>query len=266
MRSVYFEAYVGAIAAVGRDPARGHSVSVKLSALHSRYETAQAAKCVPELSDMLRQLAQSAASLGVQLTVDAEEAARLEMSLDIIERVAQDPALKGWDGLGMAVQAYSKRARPVIAWANALGQATARIMQVRLVKGAYWDSEIKHAQERGLTDFPLFTRKPATDVSYLACARDMFDASNIRPALATHNALTVATILQWAGNSRDFEFQRLHGMGEGLFERIVRAEGYHCRTYAPVGGHRDLLAYLVRRLLENGAEQQLCASTGRSVD
>jgi len=142
----YFEAYVGAIAAVGRDPARGHSVSVKLSALHPRYETAQAAKCVPELSDMLRQLAQSAASLGVQLTVDAEEAARLEISLDIIERVAQDPALKGWDGLGMAVQAYSKRARPVIAWANALGQATARIMQVRLVKGAYWDSEIKHAQ------------------------------------------------------------------------------------------------------------------------
>nr|WP_315457205.1 L-glutamate gamma-semialdehyde dehydrogenase [uncultured Sphingorhabdus sp.] len=249
----YFEAYVGAIAAVGRDPARGHSVSVKLSALHPRYETAQAAHCVPELSDMLRQLAQSAASLGVQLTIDAEEAARLEMSLDIIKRVAQDPALKGWDGLGMAVQAYSKRARPVIGWANALGQSTSRIMQVRLVKGAYWDSEIKHAQERGLTDFPLFTRKPATDVSYLACARDMFDASHIRPALATHNALTVATILQWAGDSRDFEFQRLHGMGEGLFERIVREEGYHCRTYAPVGGHRDLLAYLVRRLLENGA-------------
>jgi RHH-type proline utilization regulon transcriptional repressor/proline dehydrogenase/delta 1-pyrroline-5-carboxylate dehydrogenase len=249
----YFESYAAAIAAVGRNAGRGHSISVKLSALHPRYETAQSATCVPELADMITQLARSAASLGVQLTIDAEEAARLEMSLDIIERVARDRELRGWDGLGMAVQAYSKRARPVIAWANALGHVTSRIMQVRLVKGAYWDSEIKHAQERGLTDFPLFTRKPATDVSYLACAKDMFEAAKIRPAFATHNALTVATILQWAGDNRDFEFQRLHGMGEGLFERLVREEGYQCRTYAPVGGHRDLLAYLVRRLLENGA-------------
>ena len=249
----YFEAYLNAIAAVGKNAARGHSISVKLSALHPRYETAQAASCVPELADMVRQLAAKAASLNVQLTIDAEEAARLEMSFDIIERVARDPALNGWDGLGMAVQAYSKRARPTIAWANALGAETKRIMQVRLVKGAYWDSEIKHAQERGLSDFPLFTRKPATDVSYLACARDMFDARNIRPALASHNALTIATIIQWAGDRRDFEFQRLHGMGEGLFERLVQEQGYHCRTYAPVGGHRDLLAYLVRRLLENGA-------------
>ena len=249
----YFQAYVGAIAAVGKKAERGHSVSVKLSALHPRYETAQAAKCVPELAEMVRQLARSAAALGVQLTIDAEEAARLEMSFDIIQAVARDPALRGWDGFGMAVQAYSKRARPTVAWANAVGAATNRMMQVRLVKGAYWDSEIKHAQERGLSDFPLFTRKPATDVSYLACVRDMFAAANIRPAFASHNALTVATILQWAGDRRDFEFQRLHGMGEGLFERLVRDEGYHCRTYAPVGGHRDLLAYLVRRLLENGA-------------
>lgn len=249
----YFQSYAGAIAAVGKNAARGHSVSVKLSALHARYETAQASNCVPELAEMVCELARSAASMGVQLTVDAEEAARLEMSFDIIETVARDPALSGWDGLGMAVQAYSKRARPTIAWANALGASTKRIMQLRLVKGAYWDSEIKHAQERGLSDFPLFTRKPATDVSYLACARDMFAAANIRPAFATHNALTVATLLEWAGDSRDFEFQRLHGMGEGLFERLVREEGYHCRTYAPVGGHRDLLAYLVRRLLENGA-------------
>ena len=249
----YFASYSNAIAAVGKNAIRGHSVSVKLSALHPRYETAQAAKCVPELAEMIGELARSAASLGVQLTIDAEEAARLEMSFDIIERIARDPALNGWDGLGMAVQAYSKRARPTIAWADALGAATKRIMQVRLVKGAYWDSEIKHAQERGLSDFPLFTRKPATDVSYLACARDMFAADNIRPAFATHNALTVATLLQWAGDRRDFEFQRLHGMGEGLFERLVREDGYHCRTYAPVGGHRDLLAYLVRRLLENGA-------------
>lgn len=249
----YFQSYVAAVASVGRNAARGHSVSVKLSALHPRYETAQSAKCVPELSEMVRALARSASSLGVQLTIDAEEAARLEMSLDIIETVARDPELRGWDGLGMAVQAYSKRARPVLAWADALGRETKRIMQVRLVKGAYWDSEIKHAQEQGLTDFPLFTRKAATDVSYLACAKDMFAAGNIRPAFATHNALTVATILQWAGKERDFEFQRLHGMGEGLFERLVREDGYHCRTYAPVGGHRDLLAYLVRRLLENGA-------------
>ncbi len=249
----YFQSYVGAITAVGKKVDRGHSVSVKLSALHPRYETAQAATCVPELAEMVRELARSAASLGVQLTIDAEEAARLEMSFDIIEAVARDPALSGWDGLGMAVQAYSKRARPTIAWANAVGDSTKRIMQVRLVKGAYWDSEIKHAQERGLTNFPLFTRKPATDVSYLACARDMFAAASIRPAFATHNALTVATLLEWAGDNRDFEFQRLHGMGEGLFERLVREEGYHCRTYAPVGGHRDLLAYLVRRLLENGA-------------
>jgi RHH-type transcriptional regulator, proline utilization regulon repressor / proline dehydrogenase / delta 1-pyrroline-5-carboxylate dehydrogenase len=249
----YFAAYQNAIAAVGSNAARGHSVSVKLSALHPRYETAQAARCVPELAEMLTSLARQAATAGVQLTVDAEEAARLEMSLDIIEAVARDPSLKGWDGFGMAVQAYSKRARPVVAWANALGEETGRIMQVRLVKGAYWDSEIKWAQERGLPGFPLFTRKASTDVSYLACARDMLAASHIRPAFASHNALTVATILEWAGASRDFEFQRLHGMGQGLFEQLVREDGYHCRIYAPVGGHRDLLAYLVRRLLENGA-------------
>jgi RHH-type transcriptional regulator, proline utilization regulon repressor / proline dehydrogenase / delta 1-pyrroline-5-carboxylate dehydrogenase len=249
----YFDAYKGAIAAVGKRADRGHSISVKLSALHPRYETAKAVSCVPELAAMLAELAQSAADLGVQLTVDAEEAARLEMSLDIIQAVARAPELKGWDGFGMAVQAYSKRARPVIAWADALGRETARIMQVRLVKGAYWDSEIKWAQERGLSDYPLFTRKAATDVSYLACSKDMLAATNIRPAFASHNALTVGTILEWAGASRDFEFQRLHGMGEGLFERLVRDEGYHCRIYAPVGGHRDLLAYLVRRLLENGA-------------
>ena len=249
----YFASYENAIAAVGKNAGRGHSISVKLSALHPRYETAQAARCVPELADMLLRLAVQASAAGVQLTVDAEEAARLEMSLDIIERVARAPTLVGWDGFGMAVQAYSKRARAVTAWADALGAQTQRTMQVRLVKGAYWDTEIKYAQERGLADFPVFTRKAATDVSYLACARDMLAAKNIRPAFATHNALTVSTILIWAGDTRDFEFQRLHGMGEGLFEGLVRDHGYQCRTYAPVGGHRDLLAYLVRRLLENGA-------------
>jgi RHH-type proline utilization regulon transcriptional repressor/proline dehydrogenase/delta 1-pyrroline-5-carboxylate dehydrogenase len=153
----------------------------------------------------------------------------------------------------MAVQAYGKRARPTIAWADALGAATGRRISVRLVKGAYWDSEIKRTQEQGLADYPLFTRKASTDVSYLACAKDMLAAKNIYPAFATHNALTVATLLEWAGASRDFEFQRLHGMGEGLYETLVRDQGYHTRIYAPVGGHRDLLAYLVRRLLENGA-------------
>ena len=249
----YFDAYAGAIEAVGRDPAAGHSVSVKLSALHPRYEVGQWDRCVPALTEMLEALAVQAADKGIALTVDAEESERLEMSLEIIEAVARLPRLKGWDGYGMAVQAYGKRCRAVIAYADELGQATGRRMNVRLVKGAYWDSEIKRTQEAGLSDYPLFTRKAATDVSYLACARDMLDAKGIEPAFASHNALTVATIVAWAGDSRDFEFQRLHGMGEGLYERLVREDGYKCRIYAPVGGHRDLLAYLVRRLLENGA-------------
>jgi RHH-type transcriptional regulator, proline utilization regulon repressor / proline dehydrogenase / delta 1-pyrroline-5-carboxylate dehydrogenase len=245
----YFEAYFDAIKAVGRDPKAGNSISVKLSALHPRYEVGQYDKCVPELTDMLAQLASEACSQNIALTVDAEESERLEMSLDIIGGVAKRPELKGWDGFGMAVQGYGKRCRAVVAWADQLG----RPMHVRLVKGAYWDSEIKRTQVEGLSDYPLFTRKAATDVSYLACARDMLDAKNVVPAFASHNALTVATILEWAGKSRNFEFQRLHGMGEGLYERLVREQGYHCRIYAPVGGHRDLLAYLVRRLLENGA-------------
>ena len=254
----YFESYKAAI----RDTAKAakanhitdrHSVSVKLSALHPRYETAHAATAVPALIEMVSELARSAAASGIGLTVDAEESERLMMSLDIIEAVARLPELKGWDGFGMAVQGYGKRARAVIGWAQALGADTGQRLTVRLVKGAYWDSEIKRTQEAGLSDYPLFTRKAATDVSYLACAHDMLAAPNLYPAFATHNALTVATILEWAGASRDFEFQRLHGMGEGLFERLVREDGYKCRTYAPVGGHRDLLAYLVRRLLENGA-------------
>jgi RHH-type proline utilization regulon transcriptional repressor/proline dehydrogenase/delta 1-pyrroline-5-carboxylate dehydrogenase len=245
----YFNAYTDAIDAVGRDPAAGHSISVKLSALHPRYEVTQYDRCVPELTQMLEALAVQAAGKGIALTVDAEESERLEMSLDIIGTVAALPSLKGWDGFGMAVQSYGKRARLVVDWANNLD----RLMNVRLVKGAYWDSEIKRTQVEGLSDYPLFTRKAATDVSYLAVARDMLEAKNIRPAFASHNALTVATLLEWAGSDRDFEFQRLHGMGEGLYERLVREQGYHCRIYAPVGGHRDLLAYLVRRLLENGA-------------
>jgi len=245
----YLQSYANAIEAVGNDAAAGHSISVKLSALHPRYEVAKWNECVPALTGMLEALAVQAAGKGIALTVDAEESERLEMSLDIIGTVASLPSLKGWDGFGMAVQAYGKRARPVVQWANDRG----RVMNVRLVKGAYWDSEIKRTQVEGLSDYPLFTRKAATDVSYLAVAKDMLEAENIRPAFASHNALTVATIVEWAGNARDFEFQRLHGMGDGLYERLVREHGYHCRIYAPVGGHRDLLAYLVRRLLENGA-------------
>ncbi|MEA3053500.1 MAG: RHH-type transcriptional regulator, proline utilization regulon repressor / proline dehydrogenase [Sphingomonadales bacterium] len=249
----YFRSYEDAIRAVGKVAERGHSISVKLSALHPRYEVAQYERCVPSLIGQVEALAVLAKDSGIAFTVDAEESERLEMSLDIIEAVAGLPSLKGWDGLGMAVQAYGKRCRPTIAWADAVGAATGRRIAVRLVKGAYWDSEIKRTQEQGLSDYPLFTRKASTDVSYLACARDMLAAKNIFPAFATHNAVTVATILEWAGASRDFEFQRLHGMGEGLYETLVREQGYHTRIYAPVGGHRDLLAYLVRRLLENGA-------------
>ncbi|HEX8535377.1 MAG TPA: bifunctional proline dehydrogenase/L-glutamate gamma-semialdehyde dehydrogenase PutA [Allosphingosinicella sp.] len=249
----YYRAYEDAIHAVGRHAKEGHSISVKLSALHPRYEVAQYERCVPALTEQVEALAALAKRYGIAFTIDAEESERLDMSLDIIGSIAGLPALKGWDGLGMAVQAYGKRCRPTLAWADAIGAATGRRIAVRLVKGAYWDSEIKHTQEQGLSDYPLFTRKAATDVSYLACAKDMLRAKNIYPAFATHNALTVATILEWAGDSRDFEFQRLHGMGEGLYESLVREQGYHTRIYAPVGGHRDLLAYLVRRLLENGA-------------
>jgi RHH-type proline utilization regulon transcriptional repressor/proline dehydrogenase/delta 1-pyrroline-5-carboxylate dehydrogenase len=249
----YYRAYEDAIRAVGRVPAEGHSISVKLSALHPRYEVAQYDRCVPALIEQVEALATLAAGLGIPFTIDAEETERLEMSLDIIETVAGLPSLKGWDGLGMAIQAYGKRARPVVAWADALGAKTKRRIAARLVKGAYWDTEIKRTQEQGLCEYPLFTRKAATDVSYLACARDMLAAKNIYPAFATHNALTVSTLLEHAGDARDFEFQRLHGMGEGLYEGLVRDQGYHTRIYAPVGGHRDLLAYLVRRLLENGA-------------
>ncbi|HYI64041.1 MAG TPA: L-glutamate gamma-semialdehyde dehydrogenase [Allosphingosinicella sp.] len=249
----YYQSYEDAIRAVGKVASEGHSISVKLSALHPRYEVAQHERCVPSLIGQVEALATLAAKLGIHFTIDAEETERLEMSLDIIAAVAGLPALKGWDGLGMAIQAYGKRARPIVAWADALGAKTGRKIAARLVKGAYWDTEIKRTQEQGLSDYPLFTRKAATDVSYLACARDMLAAKHIYPAFATHNALTVATLLEWAGESRDFEFQRLHGMGEGLYESLVRDQGYHTRIYAPVGGHRDLLAYLVRRLLENGA-------------
>ncbi len=256
---VYMEAYRQAVTAVGAEDAGGgdvfarDSVSVKLSALHPRYEPFQAGRAVPELTGRLIELARLAKAGGVGLTVDAEESERLEMSLDIIAGAARDPSLAGWDGLGLAVQAYQRRAPAVIDWADALAADSNRRLMVRLVKGAYWDTEIKRGQERGLSDYPVFTRKSATDVSYMACARALLAARGLFPAFATHNALTVATVMEWAGKRRDFEFQRLHGMGDGLYEGLMAKESVAVRVYAPVGGYRDLLAYLVRRLLENGA-------------
>ncbi|HEX2494510.1 MAG TPA: bifunctional proline dehydrogenase/L-glutamate gamma-semialdehyde dehydrogenase PutA [Steroidobacter sp.] len=258
----YFSAYAKAIAAIaatakGAAIEEAPSISVKLSALFPRYEYSQRARVLEELTPRLHSLALAARAGGVALTVDAEEAERLELSLEVIERAARSPDLFGWNGLGLAVQAYQKRALDVIAWLRELAEATEQRLNVRLVKGAYWDSEVKRAQERGLSGYPVLTRKVNTDVSYIACARALIDAGpNIYPQFATHNAQTVATVLELAGAAgRKFEFQRLHGMGEELYEQILAEKGLDaaCRVYAPVGSHEDLLPYLVRRLLENGA-------------
>lgn len=255
----YMDAYRRAIQAVGAEGAgfgdvfARDSVSVKLSALHPRYEPFQAGRAVPELAGRLIELSRLAKAGNVGLTVDAEESERLEMSLSIVEAAARDPSLNHWEGLGLAIQAYQKRAPAVVAWAGDLARSAHRRLMVRLVKGAYWDTEIKRAQERGVEDYPVYTRKSGTDVSYMACAHALLDDDHLFPAFATHNALTAATVLEWAGDRRDFEFQRLHGMGDGLYESLMAERGVAVRVYAPVGGYRDLLAYLVRRLLENGA-------------
>ena len=228
-------------------------ISIKLSALHPRYEEEQRDRVLCELSETFLELTVAACDAGIGVTVDAEEAERLDLSLDVMAKVLSSSELRGYEQFGFAVQAYQKRARPLIDWAEALAERLDRRLHIRLVKGAYWDTEIKRAQERGLDGYPVFTRKAATDVSYLACARALLDAHGIFPAFATHNALTVATILEWAGPRRDFEFQRLFGMGGGLYEALMAEDGPPCRIYAPVGAHRDLLAYLARRLLENGA-------------
>jgi RHH-type transcriptional regulator, proline utilization regulon repressor / proline dehydrogenase / delta 1-pyrroline-5-carboxylate dehydrogenase len=257
----YLKSYEYAVNAIGRAAQglaefEGPSISVKLSAIHPRYQFAQAERAVREVGDRLLGLARKAKAVGIGLTVDAEEADRLDLSLDIIEAVSRDPSLKGWDGFGLAVQAYQKRARPLVDWLAEVARSSGRRLNVRLVKGAYWDTEIKRGQERGLDGYPVFTRKTATDVSYVACAKALLAARDaFYPQFATHNALTLATVLELAGNRRDFEFQRLHGMGEALYAQIVGAEklGIACRVYAPTGSHEDLLPYLVRRLLENGA-------------
>ncbi len=254
----YYEAYTSAIAAVGaanagRGPVLGPGVSVKLSALHPRFEFAQRDRILREMVPRLQALGTAAKDAGIGLTVDSEEADRLDLTLDVFAAVAADPALRGWDGLGLAVQAYRKSALPLLDWLAALAKSNRRRIMVRLVKGAYWDTEIKRAQEGGFADYPVFTRKAATDVSYLACVKRLAgESTGFYPQFATHNAYSVAAVLELMGLRRDFEFQRLHGMGEALYAEIVGEEA-PCRVYAPVGGHEDLLAYLVRRLLENGA-------------
>ncbi|MFT5481662.1 MAG: RHH-type proline utilization regulon transcriptional repressor/proline dehydrogenase [Halieaceae bacterium] len=260
----YFQSYLNAIiaigsAAAGRGPLESPGISVKLSAIHPRYEYSHRDRVMAELVPRLKTLALAARAQDIGFTVDAEEADRLDLSLDVIEAVYSDSQLSGWEGFGLAVQAYQKRAPFVIDWAVALARRVGRKIMVRLVKGAYWDSEIKWSQIEGYSDYPVFTRKPSTDLCYQACARSLLAARDaLYPQFATHNAYTVATILELdreaVGKPRQgYEFQRLHGMGEALYDQVLKAEYVACRIYAPVGEHADLLAYLVRRLLENGA-------------
>jgi RHH-type transcriptional regulator, proline utilization regulon repressor / proline dehydrogenase / delta 1-pyrroline-5-carboxylate dehydrogenase len=255
----YFEAYRSAIGAIGAAAAPGRvfdkpNISVKLSALHPRYEFAKRERVLKDLTPKLLALAKLARSEDIGLTVDAEESDRLELSLDLIEAVFSDAALDGWEGFGIAVQAFQKRGPFVIDWLEALARKVGRKLCVRLVKGAYWDTEVKRAQEQGLAGYPCFTRKANTDVAFLACARRLLAARDVfYPMLATHNAHTVAAARAYAGDEQGYEFQRLHGMGEALYQVVKEDLAIPCRVYAPVGSHEDLLPYLVRRLLENGA-------------
>lgn len=265
----YFASYTAAIDAIGRSAGNDRlpnrpGISVKLSALHPRYDATNHERVLSELVPKVVALARQAKGYDLNFTVDAEEADRLELSLDVIDAVFADASLDGWDGFGLAIQAYQKRASAVIDHIGRLAETHSRRMMVRLVKGAYWDTELKRAQERGLPDYPVFTRKAMTDLNYEACAAQLLKLRpRIIPQFATHNALTVATVAEMAGNAEGFEFQRLHGMGEALYEKLLREnEGYACRTYAPVGGHQDLLAYLVRRLLENGANSSFVSASG----
>lgn len=257
----YFQAYQDAITAIGKAShnkgvIEGPGISVKLSALHPRYEFAKRETVVAEVTARLRTLTLQAKAANIGLTVDAEEAERLDISLDIMEAVFCDPALDGWEGFGLAVQSYQKRAWYVLDWLIELAHKQKRRFMVRLIKGAYWDAEIKMAQVKGLAGYPVFTRKAATDVSFLACAKKILEHPEAFYAqFATHNAYSLAAILEMANGRKDFEFQCLHGMGYTLYDQVVGEKHFNipCRVYAPVGGHKDLLAYLVRRLLENGA-------------
>ena len=259
----YFDAYFDAIGKIGAGPQgaaedifAAPSISVKLSALHQRYSYEQRDRVLAELAPWVAELAEHAKASGIALTIDAEEADRLELSLEVFAQVMRGAKLNDYDGFGLAVQTYQRRATDVIKFLESLGKETGRRIPVRLVKGAYWDTEIKLGQEQGLESYPVFTRKVHTDVSFLASARQSLAAGEtLYPQFATHNAHTLASILHYAGSRRDYEFQRLHGMGEQLYSEVIDPDklGRPCRVYAPVGSHEDLLPYLVRRLLENGA-------------
>lgn len=255
----YFLSYSDAISKIAKyansaEPHKNHGISIKLSALHPRYETTNKERVLKELVPRVAALAQTAKAANIPLAIDAEEADRLDLSLDVIEAVLSNPGLKDWDGFGVVVQAYSKRCPKVLDWLYELTKVLDYKISVRLVKGAYWDAEIKNAQILGINDYPVFTRKESTDISYLSCAKQLLSmADRIYPQFATHNAHTVTAIEAIADKSTDFEFQRLHGMGESLHEICRQSDQRQRRIYAPVGIHKDLLAYLVRRLLENGA-------------
>ena len=255
----YFNAYRDSITEIAKqvksgDPRKNPGISIKLSALHPRYEISQQQRVITELVESTSTLAKQARHANIGLNIDAEESYRLDLSLDVIEKVLSDPELAGWDGFGVVVQAYSKRAGYVLDWLYALAEKLDRKIMVRLVKGAYWDTEIKRSQVEGLQSFPVFTHKQFTDVSYICCSKKLLGMTDrIYPQFATHNAHSVAAIVEMATDNSQFEFQRLHGMGESLYEQVRKNSNVHCRIYAPVGPHKDLLAYLVRRLLENGA-------------
>jgi len=256
----YYASYLQTIEAIGRTAVatalqERPSISIKLSALHPRFEWRKRARVLRELTPLVIELAAAAKKYNIGFTIDAEESERLDLTLDIFTELLQEPSLDAWDGLGLAVQAYQKCARQVLAYLIDLARHTRRKISVRLVKGAYWDTEIKFAQEKGLRGYPVFTRKAATDLSYVACAKQLLAATDvIYPQFATHNAYTAAVILELA-KGLEFEFQSLHGMGEELYANIVGAEHMNipCRIYAPVGHYQYLFGYLVRRLLENGA-------------
>jgi len=255
----FTQAYADAIEYLSKhsndaDVRNNPGISIKLSALFPRYELTHKPAVMDVLVKRLRDLVMLAANANMGLNIDAEEAARLDLSLDIIQEVLSDQRLVGWDGFGVVVQAYGKRAAPVLDWLYALSDTLDRKIMVRLVKGAYWDTEIKLAQVEAMTDFPVFTKKCASDVSYIACARKLLDMSDrIYPQFATHNAHSVHAVLEMAEPGQNYEFQRLHGMGGALYDHLMDGHDVRCRIYAPVGIHDDLLAYLVRRLLENGA-------------
>lgn len=257
----YLESYRDAIEAIGaskkpEDIFAAPSISVKLSALHPRFEYSQQRRVIREIVPRVLALAQLAMANQIALTLDTEEADRLMMTMDVFSKVLQDPSLKGWNGLGLALQTYQKRAFALIDWLAELSRRTGQRIPIRLVKGAYWDAEIKHAQVEGYSGYPVFTRKANTDISFIACTKKVLaNRQAFYPQFATHNAHTIAIITELAGDRLDYEFQRLHGMGEDLYGVVMSDHGFRheCRVYAPVGSHEDLLPYLVRRLLENGA-------------